>query len=190
MMEEQQQQRQGAGVFIAEEDISYFVFSCLWQEICKNLTQEPQKLPVVVAVVVPPPFHASIWGTTESVHYKTEEEFLASPFPLNMRRKYFKDGGYAELMPEVMVSYDFKRLRTKISLCYQIFNVHDTLQWPHQFNEQHLELLLQWERQWQLQHKALAFQVAELFDQAFSLQPVAKVVNKHMNAVRWKAAQA
>ncbi|KAL6063060.1 hypothetical protein QOT17_011730, partial [Balamuthia mandrillaris] len=107
---------QGAGVFVAEEDISYFVFSCLWQEICKNLTQEPRKLPVVVAVVVPPPFHAFVWGTTESVHYKTEEQFQASPFPLNMRRKNFTDGGYAELTPEVTVSYDFKRLRTKISL--------------------------------------------------------------------------
>ncbi|KAL6040948.1 hypothetical protein QOT17_025156 [Balamuthia mandrillaris] len=96
---EEQQQRQGAGVFVAEEDISYFVFSCLWQEICKNLTQEPRKLPVVVAVVVPPPFHAFVWGTTESVHYKTEEQFQASPFPLNMRRKNFTDGGYAELTP-------------------------------------------------------------------------------------------
>ncbi|KAL6076152.1 hypothetical protein QOT17_003058 [Balamuthia mandrillaris] len=134
--EQQRQQRQGAGVFVAEEDISYFVFSCLWQEICKNLTQEPRKLPVVVAVVVPPPFHAFVWGTTESVHYKTEEQFQASPFPLNMRRKNFTDGGYAELTPEVTVSYDFKRLRTKISLRYQVFNAHGTLQWPHEFNEQ------------------------------------------------------
>ncbi|KAL6060958.1 hypothetical protein QOT17_013166 [Balamuthia mandrillaris] len=141
------ERQQKAGVFVAEEDISRFVFGCLWRKISKGLTPKPRKLPVVVSVEVPPPFHAFLWGTTEPLHYKTVEDFLASPFPASMRRKDFSDGGYAEITPEVTVSYDFNRLRTEISLRYQVFNAYGTLQWPHEFNEQHLDYLLQRERQ-------------------------------------------
>ncbi|KAL6060959.1 hypothetical protein QOT17_013166 [Balamuthia mandrillaris] len=134
------ERQQKAGVFVAEEDISRFVFGCLWRKISKGLTPKPRKLPVVVSVEVPPPFHAFLWGTTEPLHYKTVEDFLASPFPASMRRKDFSDGGYAEITPEVTVSYDFNRLRTEISLRYQVFNAYGTLQWPHEFNEQRLYL--------------------------------------------------
>ncbi|KAL6045205.1 hypothetical protein QOT17_022903 [Balamuthia mandrillaris] len=143
----EQQQRQGAGVFVAEEDISRFVFGCLCQKISKSLTQKPRKLPVVVSVEAPSSFHAFLWGTTEPLHYKTVEALLDSPFPANMIRKDFSDGGYAKITPAVTVSYNFNRLRTEISLRYQVFNAYGTLQWPHEFNQQHLDYLLQRERE-------------------------------------------